>query len=1722
MFMREFFDAGVAPARGLILARSRAVARWAKAVGLICLLASLLPSAYAQTTTRGFGNGANQFTMDFVTIGNPNNPADTTGNPNPVGSVAYTYNLGKHEVSRDMINKANTAGGLGITLPDMTSFGGNGTNRPATGISWYEAARFVNWLNTNQGYPAAYKFSGTSFAVWTNGDVGYQAGNPYRNTQARYFLPSSDEWYKGAYGSPAGTWYNFATGSDANPTAVIGGTNASTAVYSQTSATGPADITNAGGLSAYGTMAQSGNIHEWMETATDGINNSAAENRDWRGGRWTDGGSSNLNASSRFNSPPTDESATILGFRVASADLTALDSDGDGLSDAVETGTGIYVSPTDTGTDPNNTDTDRDGINDGVEVSTLGTNPNGSQVPGNLVTQQSSSAGFVATWGVVTGATGYEVQVSTEPSFTSGLIGGDRPVSLGTTTSLAVTGLSNQIRYYRIRSVIASIEGPVKTGWSAGVSAPDMTSFGKYVSLNATGNTDNFQPAASSSPNSNSYTITFWMRPDKLGGASGTENVQVIRQAIISGAGTANVDLDLLPDGSLCFGQKDAAGISKFVQTAAKTVLASNWHHVALVRDSTNSTLRIYLNGQDVATNLGAFGLTSWTINNSLGFGATQDALNDDNNLNRFKGAMDDVRVYRAVRTPAQIIQDLSAPLAPAEASANSALVFYAPMEGSSLIDTDTSTLSKGSFNAAGSGTITSQSVTPTPILSWTPSPINLNAPAVLSTNELTASAQAPTGGPVAGSWSYLPAAGTSLAVGTNQVVGTFVPADLNSYSIGTITNQIVVASYPFTYTNNGTNRTITGYTGTGGNVEIPTTIGGLPVTGIGDEAFKNITSITSLTLPIGVTAIGQKAFEGCTQLISISIPNSVATIGQFAFASCSSLTSITLPTSLTSLSDYLFQGCGALTAIVIPNGVTTIGANAFADCANLASVTLPNTVMEIKSGAFFLCPKLTSITIPASVSTIGGNAFLNSSTLASVTFLRNTPPTIGENAFAGIASGAKGYYPATASAPWSGITGLSLEPMLTFPETAFAVTFNGSSTQREIDPRPVQDDFTLAFWIKTAQAGTGSTYWWEGRGLLDGEVGGATNDFGTSLMAGGKIGFGVGPADTTVKSTKSVNNGAWHHVVATRKASSGLMNIYVDGVLDSFINGATGTKNAPSRLTLGSLQTNLNYFQGEMADFRIYDREISAADVWLLANRLSVSGSAAVATLLIDADSDGLDDAIDPDPTKPDTDQDGLTDGQEVNTYGTNPSLADTDSDGVNDKLEVQYGTSPTVSTVFNRLINGSFEDGILQPSSKEPVLTTLQDNVPGWKTTASDSLIELWYSGFQPYGSGGSAGGDGYTLAELNANQVGTLYQDVTMTVETAVSYSFLHRGRSGEETIEFRIDRLVGGPGSAVEANANFFNQRFSTGNGAWVRYRGTPAGTVQAGKTYRFSYISISPGGTSASGNLLDGASFEIDQDADGLTDSVETNTGTDPLDFDSDDDGLKDGEEVITYDTNPLLADTDGDGAPDGVEVTAGTNPKDSASAPNLPIAYNDAFTAKLVVGMTTKVTTASLISNDKYSSIPGETRGVTFVSAQPTSSGGASIRIKGGWLIYQPSSSARIGTSDTFTYTVSNGARDAAGALKTATGTVTVSLVSPDMTIEVALVSPATPANAYKATFLVMPELVFEAYGSDTPDGTYTKIGTTTWTSVSSGKLEVTDTAAAGKSSRFYKLKWIP
>ena len=117
--------------------------------------------------TVSFGSGPNQFNMDFVTIGNPGN---TAGAIRQLSSVGYVYNMGKYEVSRDMLAKASEQGSLGITS-DLMDFviGGARPDMPATGVSWNEAARFVNWLNTSQGFQPAYKLA------LQPGDAGYSA-----------------------------------------------------------------------------------------------------------------------------------------------------------------------------------------------------------------------------------------------------------------------------------------------------------------------------------------------------------------------------------------------------------------------------------------------------------------------------------------------------------------------------------------------------------------------------------------------------------------------------------------------------------------------------------------------------------------------------------------------------------------------------------------------------------------------------------------------------------------------------------------------------------------------------------------------------------------------------------------------------------------------------------------------------------------------------------------------------------------------------------------------------------------------------------------------------------------------------------------------------------------------------------------------------------------------------------------------------------------------------------------------------------------------------------------------------------------------------------------------------------------------------------------------------------------------------------------------------------
>ena len=170
-------------------------------------------------------------------------------------------------------------------------------------------------------------------------------------------------------------------------------------------------------------------------------------------------------------------------------------------------------------------------------------------------------------------------------------------------------------------------------------------------------------------------------------------------------------------------------------------------------------------------------------------------------------------------------------------------------------------------------------------------------------------------------------------------------------------------------------------------------------VTSIGDSAFGNCKSLTSVTIPDSVTSIGDGAFAGCRSLTSVTIPDSVTSIGALAFGSCKSLTSVTIPDSVTIIGYRTFGSCESLASVTIPNGVMSIGEEAFSWCTSLTSVTIPNSVTSIGERAFYFCTSLTSVTIPNSVTIIDDSAFYKCTSLTSVT-IPDSVTIIGWGAF--------------------------------------------------------------------------------------------------------------------------------------------------------------------------------------------------------------------------------------------------------------------------------------------------------------------------------------------------------------------------------------------------------------------------------------------------------------------------------------------------------------------------------------------------------------------------------------------------------------------------------------------------------------------------------------------------------------------------------------------------
>ncbi len=276
-------------------------------------------------------------------------------------------------------------------------------------------------------------------------------------------------------------------------------------------------------------------------------------------------------------------------------------------------------------------------------------------------------------------------------------------------------------------------------------------------------------------------------------------------------------------------------------------------------------------------------------------------------------------------------------------------------------------------------------------------------------------------------------ALGGSVRVGVN-------PGELLDFVLGWTTLDIykddIRVDGDYSYNVDRGQTTITGvdaaYTGA---LSITNTLGGYPVTRIGDRAFDGCTNLTDVTIPASVTRIEAGAFEFLSWLNSITvdaantayssdmggvvfnkekskliryprgkageyvIPTSVNQIGCGAFEGCAGLTSVTIPDGVAVIESCAFENCANLTSVKIPDSVTSIGYMAFEDCSNLATIALPSQLSELGWSAFEGCTNLISIAIPGGVAKIENWTFQGCGALSNVT-IRDGVTRIGWGAF--------------------------------------------------------------------------------------------------------------------------------------------------------------------------------------------------------------------------------------------------------------------------------------------------------------------------------------------------------------------------------------------------------------------------------------------------------------------------------------------------------------------------------------------------------------------------------------------------------------------------------------------------------------------------------------------------------------------------------------------------
>ena len=246
-----------------------------------------------------------------------------------------------------------------------------------------------------------------------------------------------------------------------------------------------------------------------------------------------------------------------------------------------------------------------------------------------------------------------------------------------------------------------------------------------------------------------------------------------------------------------------------------------------------------------------------------------------------------------------------------------------------------------------------------------------------------------------------------------------------------------------------------------------------------------------------------------------------------------------------------------------------------------------------------------------------------------------------------------------------------------------------------------------------------------------------------------------------------------------------------------------------------------------------------------------------------------------------------------------------DSDNDSINDEFDTD-DDNDGISDIDEGIYNNGVDEILINNNGFEDPggISTFQimdiDSLPHWETTATDQKAEVWADGYN-----GVAAHEGGFFAELNANQVASLFQDIATTPGSQIEWSVAHRGRSGVEDATVSI----GTPGTTLEIVENM-----STGTSAWIVYSGiyiVPDGQT----TTRFSFDSLGGG---SSGNFIDDFTLtaaSLDDDADGVDNH---------LDIDSDNDGIADiiegdGDSDADGNDDYRDLDSDGDGLPDAIE-----------------------------------------------------------------------------------------------------------------------------------------------------------------------------------------------------------